>query len=171
MSALGHKRTFRSAIAMSALLPKADMCSASRNVRYGPIADIASSYRASMSSSFHVLNCNSIPVSYRPIGSIVADARCHLLARCPFPRRRGFSRRAGKALDRPDASRLAQSQAPAVAEKSGRAVDASQGAVRAQIDAVSRPAALDRRRFRWLPRRRRVAANHWTDLAGYAAVA
>jgi hypothetical protein len=43
MSALGHKRTFRSAIAMSALPPKADMCGATRDVRYVPIADIRSS--------------------------------------------------------------------------------------------------------------------------------
>ena len=33
MSALGHKQTFRSAIAISALPPKADMCSATRYVR------------------------------------------------------------------------------------------------------------------------------------------
>src|SRR5262245_41704284 len=35
------KRTFRSAIGMSALPPKADMCGAKGNVRYGPKADIA----------------------------------------------------------------------------------------------------------------------------------
>jgi hypothetical protein len=40
MSALGQKRTFRSAIGMSALPPKADMCDATRDVRYGPRADI-----------------------------------------------------------------------------------------------------------------------------------
>jgi hypothetical protein len=44
-------------------------------------------------------------------------------------------------------------------------------AVRAQIDTVSRTATLDRRRFRRLPRRRRVAADHWSDLASHAAVA
>ena len=27
------------------------------------------------------------------------------------------------------------------------------------------------RRFQWLPRRRRVAADHWSDLASHAAVA
>src|SRR5262245_51299662 len=42
MSALGQKRTFRSAITMSALPPKADMCGATRDVRYGPKADIHS---------------------------------------------------------------------------------------------------------------------------------
>ena len=40
MSALGHKRTFRAAMAMSALPPKADMCGATRDVRLVPIADI-----------------------------------------------------------------------------------------------------------------------------------
>ena len=33
------KQTFRSAIVMSALPPKTDMCGATRDVRYGPIAD------------------------------------------------------------------------------------------------------------------------------------
>ena len=42
MSALGQKQTFRSAIAMSALPPKADMCGALADVRYVPIADIVS---------------------------------------------------------------------------------------------------------------------------------
>ena len=57
MSALGHKRTYavqkvmsalaptatakaHAAMVMSALLPKADMCSALAHVRFGPIADI-----------------------------------------------------------------------------------------------------------------------------------
>jgi len=39
MTALGH---WRSAIAMSALPPKADMCGAARDVRFGPKADIGS---------------------------------------------------------------------------------------------------------------------------------
>jgi hypothetical protein len=39
MSALGHNRTFGGAIVMSALPPKADMCGAARDVRFGPIAD------------------------------------------------------------------------------------------------------------------------------------
>ena len=42
MSALGHKRTFAMQNAMSALPPKADMCGATRDVRFVPIADIAS---------------------------------------------------------------------------------------------------------------------------------
>ena len=40
MSALGQKRTCVAQEVMSALPPKADMCSASRDVRFVPIADI-----------------------------------------------------------------------------------------------------------------------------------
>jgi hypothetical protein len=40
MSALGHKRTFAPQQAMCALHPKADMCGATRDVCYGPIADM-----------------------------------------------------------------------------------------------------------------------------------
>ena len=40
MSALGQKQTFARAKVMSALPPKADMCSALGNVRFVPIADI-----------------------------------------------------------------------------------------------------------------------------------
>ncbi|MGB8394456.1 MAG: hypothetical protein WCE27_12625, partial [Pseudolabrys sp.] len=40
MSALGQKRTFRDAGPMSALPPKADMCSATRHVRFVPKADM-----------------------------------------------------------------------------------------------------------------------------------
>jgi hypothetical protein len=41
MSALDHKRTFALQEAMSALPPKADMCSAAVHVRFGPKADIS----------------------------------------------------------------------------------------------------------------------------------
>jgi len=41
MSALGHKQTFAVRSRMSALPPRADMCSAVPDVRFGPIADIA----------------------------------------------------------------------------------------------------------------------------------
>ena len=41
MSALGHKQTFALQKGMSALPPKADMCSALAHVRFVPIADIA----------------------------------------------------------------------------------------------------------------------------------
>ncbi|MGB6589780.1 MAG: hypothetical protein WBE93_27915, partial [Pseudolabrys sp.] len=41
MSALGHKRTFAVQNVMSALNPKADVCSATRQVRFVPIADIS----------------------------------------------------------------------------------------------------------------------------------
>ena len=40
MSALGQKQTFCDAGTMSALPPKADMCGATRHVRFVPIADI-----------------------------------------------------------------------------------------------------------------------------------
>ena len=42
MSALGHKRTFCDVHGMSALPPKADMCGAAKDVRFGPKADMAS---------------------------------------------------------------------------------------------------------------------------------
>ena len=40
MSALDHSRTFAVQNMMSALHPKADMCAATRDVCYGPIADV-----------------------------------------------------------------------------------------------------------------------------------
>ena len=40
MSALGQKQTFAVQQFMSALPSKADICSANRNVRFGPKADI-----------------------------------------------------------------------------------------------------------------------------------
>ena len=40
MSALGHKQTFECVCAMSALPPKADIGTQSRNVRFVPKADI-----------------------------------------------------------------------------------------------------------------------------------
>jgi hypothetical protein len=40
MSALGQKQTCAAQTAMSALSPKADMCSALAYVRFGPKADI-----------------------------------------------------------------------------------------------------------------------------------
>ena len=41
MSTLGHKQTFAMQHGMSALPPKADMCSATSDVRFVPIADTA----------------------------------------------------------------------------------------------------------------------------------
>jgi hypothetical protein len=64
MSALGHKQTIALQNVMSALPPKADMCSATAHVCFGPKADIASSYRAAMSGSFHVLSNNG----FSPLG-------------------------------------------------------------------------------------------------------
>jgi hypothetical protein len=102
---------------------------------------------------------------------IVADARCRLVACCPFPRRRGSAVAQEKRLIDPMLPGSLNPKPLPPLKKPGRAVDAGQRAVRAQIDAVSGVAALDRRRFRRLPRRRRVAADHWTDLASHAAVA
>ena len=44
MSALGQKQTFAAQEDMSALPPKADMCGATRDVRFVPIADIGRSF-------------------------------------------------------------------------------------------------------------------------------
>ena len=44
MSALGHKQTYAVQNGMSALPPKADMCSATSDVRLVPIADMPSSF-------------------------------------------------------------------------------------------------------------------------------
>jgi hypothetical protein len=46
MSALGQKQTFAMQNVMSALPPKADICSALAHVRFVPIADISSALRA-----------------------------------------------------------------------------------------------------------------------------
>jgi hypothetical protein len=47
MSALGQKQTYAVQTVMSALPPKADMCGAIRDVRFGPIADILQIIRSS----------------------------------------------------------------------------------------------------------------------------
>ena len=44
LSALGQKQTCAAQNVMSALRPKADMCSANRHVCFGPIADMASQH-------------------------------------------------------------------------------------------------------------------------------
>ena len=49
MSALGQKRTCAAQNVMSALTPEADMCGATRYVRFVPIADIV--HRYSITSS------------------------------------------------------------------------------------------------------------------------
>jgi hypothetical protein len=46
MSALGHKRTYAAQKVMSALPPKADICGATRDVRFVPIADLGSERHA-----------------------------------------------------------------------------------------------------------------------------
>jgi hypothetical protein len=52
MSALGHKRTFAAQKGMSALPPKADMCSAPSHVRFVPQADIVLEPRNRWSAKF-----------------------------------------------------------------------------------------------------------------------
>jgi hypothetical protein len=51
MSALGHKQTFALQKAMSALPLKADMCGATADVRFGPIADIGDDHERSGSNA------------------------------------------------------------------------------------------------------------------------
>ena len=53
MSALGHKQTCAVQKAMSALPPKADMCSATRHVRFVPIADISALFDHLVGASEH----------------------------------------------------------------------------------------------------------------------
>jgi hypothetical protein len=55
MSASGHKRTFAPQKVMSALPPKADMCSATRDVRFVPIADVGApvSGRCQLENGLH----------------------------------------------------------------------------------------------------------------------
>src|SRR5262249_18404378 len=75
MSALDHEQTSRSAIAMSALPPKADMCSAVAHVRFGPIADI----RGGVTAYLHraCARCEVAdyfgafgPTNFRPLGTV-----------------------------------------------------------------------------------------------------
>ena len=75
MSALGQKQTCAPQKVMSALPPKADMCGATRDVRFGPIADIATS-RAPRRKLSKVVNFEqkilhplvSVGSSYTPCG-------------------------------------------------------------------------------------------------------
>jgi hypothetical protein len=57
MSALGQKQTSASQKVMSALPPKADMCGATRDVRFGPIAGMAA---PSITSSARNRNASEI---------------------------------------------------------------------------------------------------------------
>ena len=78
MSALGHKRTFAMQNGMSALPPKADMCSATRNVRFVPIADI---HVSSVRPLKHFLNV-TVRTTGRQLRSRVAS---HGNLRCIGP--------------------------------------------------------------------------------------
>ena len=64
MSPSGHKQTYAAQKVMSALPPIADMCGATRDVRFVPIADIAaysitSSARASIQGRPKRVGCRS----------------------------------------------------------------------------------------------------------------
>jgi hypothetical protein len=50
MCAFGQKQTCRRELVMSALPPKADMCGANSDVRYGPIADMVKLQRPYLGS-------------------------------------------------------------------------------------------------------------------------
>jgi len=70
MSALGHKRTFRSFRSMSALPPKADIRRHKTNVRFVPIARVRSVYsislfaRATATVSLYIVGTTTSPVAY-----------------------------------------------------------------------------------------------------------
>jgi hypothetical protein len=54
MSALGHKQTFRDALVMSALLPKADVDERECHVRFVPKADIGSEFSHNVRKTKHL---------------------------------------------------------------------------------------------------------------------
>jgi hypothetical protein len=56
MSTLGQKQTSALQKGMSALLPKADMCGATSDVRFGPIADIVPDRITGRSAGFRPVN-------------------------------------------------------------------------------------------------------------------
>src|SRR5262245_3763477 len=72
MSALGQKRTCASQNGMSALPPKADMCSATANVRFGPKADITElgcNQRLDFTSLIAVFVAPPLPFHRSPLSS------------------------------------------------------------------------------------------------------
>jgi hypothetical protein len=77
MSPLGQKQTYAVQNGMSALHPKADMCSAVVHVRFGPIADIAPvSGARTHDEAVTLLNGRSIPAGGICIGifaGMIAD--------------------------------------------------------------------------------------------------
>jgi hypothetical protein len=69
MSALGQKQTYAPQQVMSGLRPKADMCGATRDVRFGPKADIEPFYSINVIGFFpQVKNARRI------LGRLSADA-------------------------------------------------------------------------------------------------
>ena len=66
----GHKRTLLSTIVMSALPPIADMCSATGDVRFVPIADIARLHSTTSPSIRLMLSFTSIFPKFSPLKSL-----------------------------------------------------------------------------------------------------
>ena len=77
MSALGQKQTFAVQKGMSALHPKADMCSATRHVCFVPIADIPSFIR-SLGRTGEQLRMN---FQAKRLGRIEVDCFCDFLVK------------------------------------------------------------------------------------------
>jgi hypothetical protein len=79
MSALGQKRTFAPQKGISALPPKADICAAKTNVRFGPKADIKDDYDRSGSNA--AARGRMILISVNPPGCVSTsiDPPCCLM--------------------------------------------------------------------------------------------
>ena len=71
MSALGQKQTFAVQNGMSALPPKADMCVATCDVRFVPIADMRSLPQASLRNT--LLNPVRVSGTKRQAGEMVGE--------------------------------------------------------------------------------------------------
>ena len=75
MSALGQKQTYAAQYAMSALPPKADMCSALGDVRFVPIADIERlSFYMQVTTNWHLSTPQSASIRRQlersPVGHV-----------------------------------------------------------------------------------------------------
>ena len=95
MSALGQKRTCAMQNVMSALPPKADMCSATRDVRLVPKADMTAMKNARPSSS-HSMTSSTMDITPAGIVSSSAFAALRLSTNsnfvgCSTGRLAGFS--------------------------------------------------------------------------------
>ena len=73
MSALGQKQTCAVQLGMSALPPKADMCSATRHVRFVPIADISDLKKKPETPKFLANKADIEPMRLQCYKSYTAD--------------------------------------------------------------------------------------------------